>query len=312
VLSLASKLVEPAKILIIVGIAYTLAATGWYVMATPAPQDAQAAPGAQPAQAARADVGRITARNLFGEVGTTEVAAAPQVLHAPETRLRLTLEGLFQADDPARSAAIVAERNQPGELFLVGDRLPGDAILAEVHQDRILLRRGTVYETLRFSDEPAIARAQISEPLPDYNDPNDTGYVEEPAAEEPAVEYLDDQAHATPMSSGPRSTESAIRETVQHYRERLDQDAEGTLSELGVEAVADDGAEGYRLGTLAQHPALRQAGLQSGDVILSVNGNPIGNVDQDRREIDQVLAQGSIRLEIQRGGRRFFITTSLQ
>jgi general secretion pathway protein C len=310
VLSAANKLVEPVRILIIVGIAYTLAVSGWYFFSPPTNKDAQAVTRGAPAETRGADVSRIAARNLFGETGVQPVAT-PRVFDAPETRLRLTLEGLFQADDPNRSAAIVAERNQPGELFLVGDRLPGDAVLAEVHRDRIVLRRGAVYETLRFSDEPSTARAAGPEPpLPDYDEPADPGYEDDMPVDELPVEYLEEQ------SSGqidPQSTSlSAVRDTVQQYRERLDRDPEGTLSELGVTPVAEDSAAGYRLDALAQHPALRQAGLQSGDVILSVNGNPVGNIEQDRRGIDDVLAEGSVRVEIQRGGRRFFITTSLQ
>jgi general secretion pathway protein C len=308
-----NNLVEPARILVIIGIAYTLAVTGWYFVSTPPAGDAQVQPQRTEAlDPRRADVSRIAARNLFGEPGVTQVVA-PQVFDAPETRLRLTLEGLFQADDPKRSAAIVAERSQPGELFLVGDRLPGDAVLAEVHRDRIVLRRGAVFETLRFSDEPALARARdMDMPLPDYPeypDHPEPGFDDPGPAEELApAEHLDEQAFLTP----PGRAQAPVRETVQEYRSRLDRDPEGTLSELGLAPVADGSSAGYRLGALAQHPALRQAGLQSGDVVLSVNGNPIGQIEQDRGEIDRVLAEGAVRLEIQRGGRRFFITTSLQ
>ena len=54
------------------------------------------------------------------------------------------------------------------------------------------------------------------------------------------------------------------------------------------------------------------AGLQSGDVILSVNGRPVGDIQQDQLEIANIMAQGSARIEVQRGSRRFFITASLK
>jgi general secretion pathway protein C len=314
VLSVAARLVEPAKILIIVGISYTLAVSGWYFFSAPAPNDAlAAAPTSARSDAPPPDIHRITSRHLFGRAGA-EPVDTPVVYNAPETRLQLTLEGLFEADDPKRSAAIVAERNQAGELYLVGDRLPGDALLAEVHHDRIVLRRGAVYETLRFSDQPGLARAGASEiPLPAYDEPapyDEPGYAEElMPVEEPQAEFIDEQAR---VGQPVRSGQAALRETVQHYRERLDQDPEGTLSELGVAPVADDRPAGYRLGALAEHPAVRQAGLQSGDVVLSVNGNPIGSIEQDRQQLESLISQGSVRLEIQRGSRRMFITTSLQ
>jgi general secretion pathway protein C len=51
--------------------------------------------------------------------------------------------------------------------------------------------------------------------------------------------------------------------------------------------------------------------LQPGDIILSVNGQAVGDIRQDQKQIDNLLAQGSARLEVQRGNRRFFITASL-
>ncbi|MDZ7669180.1 MAG: PDZ domain-containing protein [Gammaproteobacteria bacterium] len=84
------------------------------------------------------------------------------------------------------------------------------------------------------------------------------------------------------------------------------------MEELGVSAVSEGAAEGYRIGDLAQSPYLSQTGLQPGDVILSVNGRPVGDLDQDRLELANVLAEGSARLEVQRGTRRFFVTASLQ
>ncbi|MBD3646188.1 MAG: hypothetical protein HUJ31_01785 [Pseudomonadales bacterium] len=51
--------------------------------------------------------------------------------------------------------------------------------------------------------------------------------------------------------------------------------------------------------------------MQQGDVILSVNGSPVGNVANDRGLVDQALAAGRVRVEIQRGSRRFFLTVPI-
>ncbi len=314
--SFANKVVEPAKYLIIAGIAYTLASTAVYFFADPVAQPHQGANSAAPDPSSRrsVDIDRITAQHLFGETSGQQVAATPQIYDAPETRLRLTLEGVFQADNPDNSVAIVAQQSRPGEIYLVGDRLGGDAMLAEVHQDRIILRRGSLFETLRFSDAPArpagrqepdTLPAIDDEPMPDYDQPMDAGMD----ASDP--DYMPQDLPAESATGAPESREQAVRETVQQYRERLAEDPQGTLSDIGVAPIAEDSAEGYRLGALAQHPALRQSGLQSGDVILSVNGRPVGNVQQDSQQIDSVMAEGSVRLEVQRGGRRFFITTAL-
>jgi general secretion pathway protein C len=111
---------------------------------------------------------------------------------------------------------------------------------------------------------------------------------------------------------GEESAEASIRDMVDDYREVLEENPEQAMDALGVSPVAEGAAEGYRIGDLAHSPYLSQTGLQPGDVILSVNGRPVGDLNQDRQELSNVLAQGSARLEVQRGSRRFFVTASLQ
>lgn len=307
--SLAHRLVEPAKILIIIGIAYTFATTGWYVVTGPNPP-----PLENPKTAANraASVGSLTitdiaSKNLFGQANA--VGVAPAAVDAPETRLRLTLEGIFLAEVPEESAAIVAEQGRPGELVVVGGKLPGNAMLSEVHPDRIVLTRNGVHETLRFPDQPTLVSAQdrADGPLQVDEAPMYDG-------EQPQQDYVEPQAEEAPPSAdvSPPDEAATIAGVVQSYRERLQQDPNGTLNSLGVAPVAANGAQGYRVDSLAASPYLAQTGLQAGDVVLSVNGRPVGDVQQDHLEIDNILAQGSARLEVQRGTRRFFVTASLK
>ncbi len=246
--SLANRLVEPAKILVIIGIAYTLATTGWYFVSGPAPLTlADDKPKARPGLKPALSVAEIAARNLFGR--SDAVADAPAAFDAPETRLRLTLEGVFQAEIPEESAAIVAEAGKPGELFLVGGKLPGGAVLAEVHADRIVLRRGTVLETLRFSDESSLLTASNRDEPPILQEP----------AEMPIEEQIPDmdvehapESTAEDSVSDPSSSAS-LSSVVQSYRERLKQDPATTLNSLGIAPVSPSGAQGYRL-NLASSP----------------------------------------------------------
>lgn len=307
-LSVANRLVEPAKILVIIGIAYTLATTGWYLVSGPAPLTLSDDKPKAVRSGAKAplSVAEIAARNLFGQENAT-ASAAPAAFDAPETRLKLTLEGVFQAEVPEESAAIVAEPSKPGELFIVGGKLPGGAVLAEVHADRIVLRRGSVLETLRFSDEPALFTAanRDDSPMPESSDMPIEEHAPEVESEAP------EPPPAEPAPAEPNSSAS-LSNVVDGYRERLQQDPVGTLNSLGVAPVSSAGAQGYRLDNLASSPYLAQTGLQPGDVVLSVNGRPVGDVQADQAELANIVAQGSARLEVQRGSRRFFVTASLK
>jgi general secretion pathway protein C len=303
--SLANRLVEPAKILIIIGIAYTLAMTGWYFVSGPTPLTlADDKPKVGRVAKKPMSIADIAARNLFGQARDV---AAPAAFDAPETHLRLTLEGVFQSEQPEESAAIIAEQNKPGELFLVGGKLPGNVTLTEVHADRIVLRRNGVLETLRFSDEPPLLTASHRDEGP-LTDSPDTAGEDVPQAPEPPNDVPEAPAEA---AADPNSSAS-LGSVVESYREKLQQDPAATLSSLGVAPVSSSGAQGYRLDNIANSPYLAQTGLQPGDVVLSVNGRPVGDVQSDQAEMANIIAQGSARLEVQRGNRRFFVTASLK
>lgn len=289
---LAGKLVEPARWIIIMGIAFTLANNVLFFIAPPE-QAGAANPAAR--QTARTpdtrpavSINAILNRNLFGEAGDT--ASADAGLPAVETRLPLELLGVFVADDESESAAIVAQKGKAGLLYTVGEKVPGNAELLEVHADHIVLRRAGNRETLRF---PQVASGAPVAVPPSQPGPASSG--------------------AAPMAEPTAAAPETPRDYVASYRERIDADPEGTLKEIGITPVSEGSAQGYRLDSAAaSSPYLSQTGLQPGDVVLSVNGQPVGNIQQDRHQLDNILAEGSARIEVQRGTRRFFVTASLK
>lgn len=285
----ASRLVEPARWIIIMGIAFTLANTVLFFIAPPERADAT---GAAARQAARTpdtrpavSINAILNRNLFGEAG--EAAVVDTGLPAVETRLPLELLGVFVADEAEDSAAIVAQKGKPGLLYVVGEKVPGNAELLEVHADHIVLRRAGNRETLRF---PQVVS---SPPV--------------------AVPQQNAASRSSRRSAQAAAAAETPRDLVTNYRDRIEADPEGTLKEIGITPVSEGDAQGYRLDSAAaSSPYLSQTGLQPGDVVLSVNGQPVGNIQQDRHQLDNILAEGSARIEVQRGTRRFFVTASLK
>ena len=100
------------------------------------------------------------ALNLFGESGKAPVK---EVVAAPETRLNLELQGVFTNNNPDLSSAIIAERGKNGELFAIGDRVPGNALLHAVEQDHVLIKRGSRLEKLLFRSNDSTSRVPIRE-----------------------------------------------------------------------------------------------------------------------------------------------------
>jgi general secretion pathway protein C len=319
---IAAKLALPARWLMVAGIAYTLATTVLYVLSPPTVDPGISIGNARSTATARPplDLNAVLERNLFGSSGERPMEMEQFTTPTVATQLPLDLLGVFVADTTESSAAIISQRGRPGLLYTVGADVPGNAKLVEVHANHVVLRRAGTHETLHFPTGNAAlaARRNVPEPLPEpiytepqmqeetyYEEPYQEPYEEphqepyqEPYQEEPA--QMDEQAMPTPQ------------QLMDQYRERLEEEPVAMLDELGMSAVGEGTAEGYRIGDLAHSPYLSHTGLQPGDVVLSVNGRPVGNIEQDRSEIQSVLAQGTARLEIQRGTRRFFVTASLQ
>ena len=303
----------PAKWLMVLGMAYTLA-TVVLVIAAP-PEAAPAQPrgtvahdpgGARPG----ADLQSIVDANLFGSPGAVSAATARAAAarETPvDTRLPLTLHGVFVADPPQDSTAILAHQGRAENLYRIGEAVPGNATLEAVAINHVLLRRGRSPERLAFPEPdqrlatPSAQAKSAAGTAPD---------TQASLGARAALNASRPEQRSAPAPHRPQAP--SPREMAQKYREHLKNDPRGALGELGLTPVSGDAAAGYRLDRLAESPYLRQTGLKPGDVILSVNGQLLGDVGRDRLELDNLLAQGSARLEVQRGDRRFFITASLR
>ncbi len=251
--------------------------------------------------------------DLFGrvEVGAVE----PVVTDAPETKLDLELQGIFSSDDPNDSAAIIGQKNS-SDLYQIGDSISGDATLDSVHEDHILIRRGQRLEKLLFSDEsmraPELQTTRNA--VPRLSPTNDSRSQRLAEIRERIEQRRTERNTGDGSDGGDGSTENespgaSIRNYVDENRDMIENDPLTALSKLGVQPVQDGEAKGYRLDN--SNPVLAQAGLRSGDVIMSVNGKPVGIASNDSALINQVLEQRRVRVEVQRDNRRFFLTVPI-
>ena len=239
---------------------------------------------------------KVSSLELFGRLEVADTL--PQALDAPETKLNLELQGIFIAQDAKLSTAIVAQKNKTGELFAIGDKLPGNATLAAVFEDHVLIRRGTRVEKLLFSD----SKFQfVSDRSPASTSPRSGGGISDTTRShlKSTKNSISDknESNNNPTNNSPINT----------YQEKLRSDLQGTLSKAGITPVSTGESNGYKVGADAQG-AIKQAGLQPGDVILSINGKPVGVASNDSALMAQVMASSRVRVEVRRGARRFFLT----
>lgn len=292
-------LVVTASLLLVLLIGYTLAAFVWLavdgvpVAATPvAPSGATVA---MPRRQLTPDMaGQWT---LFGDAAAQPVAAGDK--SAPDTNLSLQLLGTFSTGDVRLAGAVIAERGKDGDLFRVGSSVPGGATLEKVEKDRVLLRRRGQLETLRFDEAPVADGGQV--PVP--------GGAAGIAA---GFRGLKDRLSRPPQDDGTDaggSGASPSRVAIDQYVDDIKANPEGVLKDLGLKP-AGNGA-GYLVGDGASAEVIRNLGLRPGDVVLSVNGKPLGNIQGDARMVDEVKASGEARIEIKRGSQTFTVNYPL-
>ena len=87
----------------------------------------------------------------------------------------------------------------------------------------------------------------------------------------------------------------------------MNHDPEGYIAGLGL--TPDAG--GYRVLPDADE-ALRQAGLQPGDLIAMVNGAAPGDPERDLAILDTVAAAGTAVLRVERDGQTLTLTVPLE
>lgn len=218
------------------------------------------------------DVSQLTTLDLFG---APPVAAEGGVAeNAPDTTLQLRLAGVFVNAEPARSSAIVVERSNPSapvKVYRVNESLPGGAVLAEVHDDRIVIRRGDgAPEVLRFEK---------------------TGLLDGEAAvgvsRTGGIEPVDGSADQVD-----------VRAALDHAITAMGRNPDAFIRQFGLKP----GPQGYEITAATPEDMRGVLGLQPGDRILSVNGRRLGNPRQDQEVLQALKASRSVRVEVQRGG----------
>lgn len=222
--------------------------------------------------------------HIFGNP-TVAVIDVPKEVNAPTTRLRLELLGVMAASVAENSSAIIAPKGGAGENYRIGDVIQGRTKLAAVQQDQVILDSNGKLETLKFdlTTRPGIQRS--AQPTPAQRRERTQGSLKERF----------------------RKVRTAS-DAVTLLRNEVTSNPAGALKQLGLETSSN--GSGYKVSSSGS--MLTQLGLQSGDIILSVNGQMLGNLDDDQVLLEQVANSGQARLEIQRGNRRFVVNHTLR
>lgn len=252
------------------------------------------------ASAQRVDTAALPMLHLFGEEGVTAaVQAVPEDVAAPKTRLSLELQGVFVAEDESRSTAMISEARKESQLYRIGDKVPGNASLAAVYADRVLLNLNGKLEALYFPETGAGVLVPGAGGPRGYAPPG-TRTISARTGRVSTVQNPGLGGGAMGMG-GMMPTPEQAEAAIQALKEQIGTNPDAVLSQFGLAA---NGGRGYRI-TDTSNPALSAIGAQPGDVILTVNGRSVGDPAADVGIIQEVMESGCVRVGVDRNGRQF-------
>jgi general secretion pathway protein C len=203
-------------------------------------------------------------------------AAGPVVV----TSLSLKLFGVRQDTASGRGSAIIALPDGQQRSFAVGDEIMPGVRLEAVAFDNVTISRGGAAEQL-FMDQSKNAPAVAGAPaVPGAPAPPSQGLVITPAPPPLPVVTVPPPPPAPPPSSGNLS------------------------SQIGF-APRMNGSQvtGVVLSPQGSGEAFRAAGLQPGDVLLSVGGQRITSPAQLAALRGQIGTSNNVSVQVERGGR---------
>ncbi|MBL4680780.1 MAG: PDZ domain-containing protein [Pseudomonadales bacterium] len=301
------KIAMMISLILVVMMSLSLANVVWFFMENFYVDNISDARSTQssPANSTRSQID-ISKLNIFGQ--TQSKVVKRNITNVPNTSLNLELQGIFASENSAESKALIAPKGKGGELYNLGDKLPGNAILDSVFTTYVLIKRGSRIEKLSFPEGTLASNTlsltnDLNRPI--NSSPSRLQNVRQRILDRQGGNNNGARHNITPNK---KYQTADLQQSLAAYQNRLSSEPDAVLSELGVSPVSEGKAEGYRIGNQVSMPLLRKSGLQQGDVILSVNGRPVGNVISDQGLINQVVAAKRAKVEVRRGTRNFFIT----
>lgn len=216
----------------------------------------------------------ISSFSLFAEQGAV----------AENDNIKLELQGVM-ISSPSRNSSAVIKVNETADRFVVGQKLDDSPYhLSEVYWDKVILKTdsGAVKE-LKFA-----GLATLNQNLAD---PKSTA-----------------NAPVLPQSEASNINPNNSQNAIGHAIQSLQTDRDEYLKNMGV---STGGGQGYEVTDNTPAALKNKLGLRSGDRIISLNGQAVGQGQTDVQLLEQAKRDGKVKIEIKRGDQVMTIQQSL-
>jgi general secretion pathway protein C len=223
------------------------------------------------------DPSAIANAHLFGSPVAGEMAIAP-VSGVP-----LVLVGTIAFENPAAGFAIIGESAQAARFVRAGSAIMAGSTLVSVFRDRVMVDRGGTLQAVILPRElpPGMFIADANDPAVDAGG----------------------QAAPVNLSLGsggggrPRNKRMAAAETQAMYDFPPELGRAAQVSTV----IVDGRLRGYKLEPGKDPKVFKALGMQSGDVVIAVNGYPVWHPEGRLAMVNALLPGEQIELAVTRG-----------
>ena len=210
----------------------------------------------------QAQVPNISAFALFNEPAVTTA----------QDNINLELQGVLLGYPSYLSSAVI-KLNDTAERYRIGETVGSTSYqLAEVYWDHVILKQGNgATKEVKFKGL-------------------DNGLYQ------PIAPVLNSNNNTPPPAAAPtqNSSQSALGQAIQQMQDNREQ----YLKNMGV---SGGGSDGYEISDRTPTNLKNTLGLRSGDRILSINGQTVGQGLSEVQLLEQVRREGHAKIEIKRG-----------
>lgn len=238
----------------------------------------------------------ISQRDLFQT--PKEAASAPAAIALEDlkpTELKLKLWGTITGEDGMRRAVIADQSKRQQSLFRVGDEV-ANAKIKMILREKVILSVNGENQILEI-EKPAKAGAP-STPSMARSMARAIVQQDEPPEEPDTLDEAPPEPDAIPAPAAPM-----IRLRLSQLGPISDNPEDWSDYAAVVPYKGSDGANGLLFNRITPSSPLRRLGIRNGDVLLSLNGQPVGTIGDIVGSLKEASAGQEFSLNIKRSGR---------
>ena len=300
-----ARLPEFVNILLVAFVGLALAQLFWLIWPQPAaeviaPSQNEPARRADPGE--QVDVAAIAGAHLFGQQTVVDAERERQKeLNAPETQLNLELTGIIADRDGQRSRALIKTPKGDQEGFKVDEQIVSGVKLKTIYADRVILDRSGRLETLTLE---SVKNAQAMTGLTRAAGRESAARGTASAANRRATTNAARTAQAA--NGGDQASQSVSADLgakLSEVREEIMANPANAQRYIRLRPARQDGSlVGYRIFPGQDDTLFKQAGLQSGELVTAINGQPLNNPAASLKMLGNLAKAGSATITVENDG----------